>query len=434
MSSHASSSSSHVQEIFGILMKEPDSNSQIVQNAVRELENMERGVVESEISNIIRSTATFKAKKVPIPIPIPVPILNLQLVPLIRFGRRESEVWSSTAYLLSLIRNLALKPLLEASLDSDEMVSYYSTTLLRVFGEQKAVPFLIQALESPYVNVRRNAVRALAELRDIRAVFPLIKTAKDWTNVSVLIDKAGFSFKKADQALAEMGIDKSRGGDDSCFIRDDALRALMQLGCSVKEILPHFSNFPPKTCSDVGKILMQIDVFDKMTLPAFGEFLTSIGFNQKILESAVKSPTKGVIKLENANINYIVKDTSFDVAELSFVMECIGKKIHSLTLKREEDNNVLGKIKDLQWVTKNEKLASKLNNQQELMKLWTGIEYGNLVGSVVGVGRKSIWVEGNKVLETKDDSVIIFHRFHRLPAKEYFEAMEKVAYYIREVG
>jgi HEAT repeat protein len=119
----------------------------------------------------------------------------------VKLGKNEKEVWSSTAHLLSFIRDLALKPLLEASIDSDGMVSYYATMLLSLFGEKRAVP-LVQTLEkSPYANIRRNLVRALGELGDPSVVPPILKTARDWWNLDVASTASLFSKKNTTKLL-----------------------------------------------------------------------------------------------------------------------------------------------------------------------------------------------------------------------------------------
>jgi len=430
MSFSESSSPSQVQQIFNILIREPDSKSQTAQNAVKELENMNRTVVETEISKTIRSTATFKTKR----IPVPIPLLAIPVVAHVKLGKDEKEVWSSTAHLLSFIRDLALKPLLEASIDSDGMVSYYATMLLSLFGEKRAVPFLVQTLEkSPYANIRRNLVRALGELGDPSVVPHILKTAIDWWNLDVVSTASLFSNKKYDQAVKDLGIDKNR--EFECDgMKFEALTALLQLGCSPKELLPSFANYPRDRYRKIGDHLMGTFVLDKMTLLAFSDFMTASGFKSKIMESGVKNPTKGVVKLEGFNVNYVVKDVSGNVAKIIFVIEGIGKRIDSLTLKHKDDYFVLEKAKELRWDTRNKMLASELNSQLELTKLWSGIGYRNLVWSTIGIGRNDIWVDGNRVLQTKDDSAIIVHGFHRLPPKEYFDAIEQVAYHIRKVG
>ena len=166
----------------------------------------------------------------------------------------------------------------------------------------------------------------------------------------------------------------------------------------------------------------------------FRAFLNNIGFKADI-EGSIQSSfsqTKGLIKLEGANINYIVKDISIGSPVLIFVIDDLKEKI-KLDLKINIQH---GKIEVLKWTSKNEKhekLAETLNNDQNLMAaLSTEIEHGNLNYSTTIDSWRSISIEGQGVLSLKQHSILIQHSLKKLPSKEYFEAMDKVANLLRK--
>jgi HEAT repeat protein len=89
----------------------------------------------------------------------------------------------------------AVDGLIAAIKDSDAGVRRQVVRALAELGSQRAVPALIDALKDADVDVRVGAIRALGDIRDARAIEPVTQALKDG-NVNVR--------RAAAMALAEL--------------------------------------------------------------------------------------------------------------------------------------------------------------------------------------------------------------------------------------
>ncbi len=184
-----------------------------------------------------------------------------------------------------------------------------------------------------------------------------------------------------------------------------------------------------ETVENLNPDLKQLGIFE------FNSYLNSIGYEAEVVLSPdfihkERSLTKGLIKLNGTDINYIVKDTNLDEVVLEFVVEGIENKIPGIDLKVKEKNK---QIVNYHWESKNEELAATLNKDQDLMKkLSTIMDNGNFINGY-HIKNYNISIEGDLIYTPKKNTIVFFHRLRRLPPKEYFEAMDKVAHHIRGV-
>jgi hypothetical protein len=175
---------------------------------------------------------------------------------------------------------------------------------------------------------------------------------------------------------------------------------------------------------NIGLDLKNIKLWD------FNNYLNSINFKAEIASSIESfSDEKGLIKLNEAEISYIAKNANANNAVLEFVIDGNKNKIPGINLIISQKD---GKILNASWNSKNVNLASALNNDNDLMlKLENEFVKGNLLGGASHTFLNSVIIDGKSVYTPRNHAILIDHGLHNLPSKEYFDAMNKVAYYIR---
>jgi HEAT repeat protein len=77
------------------------------------------------------------------------------------------------------IGRFAIEPLIAVLKTGDRDAQVQAITGLRLLNEPSSLPSLLEALESPYSEVRKAAIGGLWMLRDRKAVGPLIRHLKD---------------------------------------------------------------------------------------------------------------------------------------------------------------------------------------------------------------------------------------------------------------
>ncbi len=163
----------------------------------------------------------------------------------------------------------------------------------------------------------------------------------------------------------------------------------------------------------------------------FQGFLNSIGFKTELIFSKKQ---KRLIKLEESSINYIVNDIgALSSTQLEFIIELPGRKIPNPKIKlRVKKEN--GKIISLFWESKNVGLCAALNNDRDLMqKMHVGLENVALSGQHCGTGTWWWLIPLEMQSRISENCISIYMDFleKKIPSKEYFQGMEKVAQYIR---
>jgi len=137
----------------------------------------------------------------------------------------------------------------------------------------------------------------------------------------------------------------------------------------------------------------------------------------------------GIITLKNAHIDCIAKYNSTFSAKLVFVIETEAKKVDGINLEIKQKD---GKILNLYWASKNKALAAALNNDADLMqKLANGIQKNNSGKWDSSSSTSTVNSDGKEI---QKHYVVLSHTVKNLPSKDYFEAINKVAYHIRQVN
>jgi hypothetical protein len=187
-----------------------------------------------------------------------------------------------------------------------------------------------------------------------------------------------------------------------------------------------------KLCQECGTRLQLAKVKVAGTrshqIDEFQHILNDFGFKAEI---AGFDEEECKIKLEEANINYIIKTTLGTMIKIHFVIE-LAKRIPKieLTLRKKSDGS--GTI---YWTTdKNQNLALNLNRDQDLMKkLSISLDSRDFLSqeTVSGITGRYPFLADRIFYEADGQSIILTHSFKKMPPKEYFQAMDKVASYIR---
>ncbi len=226
---------------------------------------------------------------------------------------------------------------------------------------------------------------------------------------------------------------------DVCGVRkEDGHIWLVAFTCEQSEkLLHHLTSFVK--VEGIDKILGEItqprvsskSKLNDVLMEDLHDYLNSIGFNAEFANLDRSYTHKGIVKLNGTNIDYITKDTHVGVSEIGYIIEGVGNNLRDTKLRVKKEG---GQIAEISWVGKNEQFVASLNQDQDLMKQLTmEIKNNNLSSlSFIYSKRFDIVIGGKTMYKTKgNQSVRISHFMTYLPSKEYFQAMDRIAYQAR---
>ena len=153
------------------------------------------------------------------------------VVPLINaLSSNDADARETAAHALGLLGDKqAVGPLIETLSDINTNVRRKTAEVLGRLGDTRAVDPLIKALSHSHSGVREAAAKALGQLGDKRTVDPLIAALSKRDDDSAVLWSAA-------KALGRLGdkraVDPLIGtlSDDNCWVREAAVKALVQLG------------------------------------------------------------------------------------------------------------------------------------------------------------------------------------------------------------
>jgi hypothetical protein len=227
---------------------------------------------------------------------------------------------------------------------------------------------------------------------------------------------------------------------DVCGVRkEDGHIWLVAFTCEQSEkLLRHLTSFVK--VEGIDKILGEItqprvsseSKLNDVLMEDLHDYLNSIGFNAEFANLDRSYTHKGIIRLNGANVSYIAKDTHITgSSEIIFIIEDVTSDWRGTQLVVKKKN---GRISELSWDGKNERLIAILNQDQVLMKQLS-LEIGNdNVTLFVFKCHKTFHalIGGKMMHKTKGKQSITIHNYtQRLPSKEYFQAIDRLAYYLR---
>lgn len=165
------------------------------------------------------------------------------------------------------------------------------------------------------------------------------------------------------------------------------------------------------------------------------DYLAEIGFQAKPVNVVRSEPSKGIIKLQGRNIDFIIKDTSFTYYFLDFIVSNIKGKLQSLNLKtKKKGGGVIG----IEWKGKDKQLVDTLNRDSDLMQLLLNMKneekYRNWAIGSHDVSKKETIKVADQELKVEHFVRIYNATLQYLPTNEFFKAMDKIAYYMRSVA
>jgi HEAT repeat protein len=149
---------------------------------------------------------------------------------------KDEKCGSMAANALVKIGKPSVSPLIAALKDDDPIVRRNATKALGEIKDAGAVEPLINSLKDSDLIVRRNAAKALGEIKDMRAVEPLIVSLKD--DSAVVRRNAAESLGEIkDSRATESLVTCLKDGD--AIVRKNAALALKEIGApgSVADIL-----------------------------------------------------------------------------------------------------------------------------------------------------------------------------------------------------
>jgi len=120
----------------------------------------------------------------------------------------------------------AVEPLIALLKDDNVYIRDNAISSLGKLGDQRAIEPLIAALQDPNVYIRDNAITALGQLRAVPAVKPLIAMLKD-RNVYLRDNAASALGQIGDKRAIEPL--KAALSDDNWYVRETATKALREL-------------------------------------------------------------------------------------------------------------------------------------------------------------------------------------------------------------
>ena len=178
---------------------------------------------------------------------------------------------------------------------------------------------------------------------------------------------------------------------------------------------------------------METDLF-KISIEDLSKYLNEIGFIAETYDFIVERPIKGIIKVQDLNFNYLVKDYTLNWPVLGVIIEDVDNYLRGINLKNKKKKG--GVIKELKWKCKNEKLAQSLNQDQEIMNFLTEEIKNNNIQWIYHNRHSfiSIQIEGSEIYRTiGNQSVDISCCMRNLPSKEFITVFDKIARYYREI-
>jgi len=162
-------------------------------------------------------------------------------------------------------------------------------------------------------------------------------------------------------------------------------------------------------------------------------FLSEIGFQAQPFGISGESTT-GIIELGQSNANFIVKAKFYsDVYFLNFVVSNIKGEVKALDLETQKK----GELTRIGWKCADKRLAEMLNLDSSLMQVLlnmkTNKKFKDWRITTSNVRKKGKPTGGGKF---KVENFVEIDNWYLeyLPPKEFFEAMDKIAYYIRDVA
>lgn len=141
---------------------------------------------------------------------------------------KENEVQEQAKKILVSIGTPVIKPLIRALADEDGWVQTYAGSTLRAIGTPAVEP-LIEALKGSNLEIRRQAATVLGEIKEKRAVEPLIETLFDEEDEFIRARSAMALGEIGDEAALEY-LKKASTEDKTRHVKEEALYALKKFG------------------------------------------------------------------------------------------------------------------------------------------------------------------------------------------------------------
>lgn len=274
-----------------------------------------------------------------------------------------------------------------------------------------------------------KAAKSLEDGKDIStSIENLIEAGK--TELVISYDDISKTWleKYSNGGILVIHADKAEEGEVAfMFEADEQFRPIWKV---VRSVMPEKLTFPSEEQWET--FLHEMSRLKLISIDELCEYLQSIGFEAQVTDFVESTPEKGLVKLKGKNIDYITKDIfAGGYSVVGGIIERVESNARGTKLKVKRKG---GQVSELTWDGKDKHLVTALNQDQTLMEqLSAGIGNNDIHWLSFSDVKKSgsIWI-GKKEIYKGKQFVEISSSIEYLPPKEYFQAMDILAGYIRK--